>query len=154
MIGYMLTWTAYGSWLQGDKRGWVQDGTICSANPRLQRTNAERLKGLPVTLTKAQQEKVYNAILKHACEKEHEIIAMAVANNHVHLLIKEYDEGPGRLVARYKNAAKKELGEEFAGKSVWTKGFDKRFCTNMEQLSNMIEYIERHTTMTPFVYVV
>ncbi len=26
MIGYMLTWTTYGSWLQGDERGWRKDG--------------------------------------------------------------------------------------------------------------------------------
>ncbi len=26
MIGYMLTRTTYGMWLQGDKRGYVKDG--------------------------------------------------------------------------------------------------------------------------------
>jgi len=26
MIGYMLTRTTYGTWLQGDKRGYVKDG--------------------------------------------------------------------------------------------------------------------------------
>ncbi len=26
MIGYMLTWTTYGTWLRGDKRGYVKDG--------------------------------------------------------------------------------------------------------------------------------
>jgi len=25
MIGYMLTWTTYRTWLQGDKRGYVKD---------------------------------------------------------------------------------------------------------------------------------
>jgi len=25
MIGYMLTWTTYGTWLQRDKRGYVKD---------------------------------------------------------------------------------------------------------------------------------
>ena len=24
MVGYMLTWTTYGTWLQGDERGWVK----------------------------------------------------------------------------------------------------------------------------------
>lgn len=26
MIAYMLTWTTYGTWLQGDKRRYVKDG--------------------------------------------------------------------------------------------------------------------------------
>jgi len=28
LVGYMVTWTTYGSWLQGDKRGFVKDGKI------------------------------------------------------------------------------------------------------------------------------
>jgi len=28
IIGCMITWTTYGSWLQGDKRGYVKDGKI------------------------------------------------------------------------------------------------------------------------------
>ncbi len=27
-IGYMVTWATYGSWLQGDKRGYVKNGKI------------------------------------------------------------------------------------------------------------------------------
>jgi hypothetical protein len=26
IIGYMVTWTTYGSWLPGDERGYVKDG--------------------------------------------------------------------------------------------------------------------------------
>ena len=153
MIGYMLTWTTYGFWLQGDRRGWVKDGVVYSARVGLCRSNAERLKTSPVQLTNTEQAKVYNAMLEHSCEKGHKIFAMAVTKNHVHLLIKEHSEGPGRLSARYKNNARKELGEKFAGKSVWTKGFDNRFCNNAEQLSSMIKYIKGHKKITPFVYI-
>ena len=30
-LGYMITWTTYGTWLQGDERGYVKDGNICPA---------------------------------------------------------------------------------------------------------------------------
>ncbi len=153
MLGYMLTWTVYGSWLQGDRRGWVKDGVTCDANRRLQKANADKMACLPVRFTESQQATIYNAILQHASEKEQEILAMVVANNHVHLLIKECEEEPGRLVARYKNNARKKLGEEFAGKSIWTRGFNKKFYTDAKQLGTMIEYIKGHETITPLVYV-
>jgi hypothetical protein len=25
-VGYMVTWTTYGTWLQGEKKGFVKDG--------------------------------------------------------------------------------------------------------------------------------
>ena len=30
MIAYMLTWTTYGTWLQGDERGYGKDGETFS----------------------------------------------------------------------------------------------------------------------------
>jgi len=37
IIGYMLTWTTYGTWLQGDARGYVKNGKILSENKGLER---------------------------------------------------------------------------------------------------------------------
>jgi len=28
IIGYMVTWTTYGTWLQGEKKGYVKNGKI------------------------------------------------------------------------------------------------------------------------------
>ncbi|MBN1436951.1 MAG: transposase [Sedimentisphaerales bacterium] len=149
----MLTWTTYGTWLQGDQRGWVKDGALRDADLGLKIVNATNLKGSPVRLNTVQQEKVYRAILKHSAEKGHVILAMAVANNHVHLLIKGCDEEPGRLVARYKNNARKGLGEEFGTGPVWTKGFNKRFCNNSRQLKGMVDYIDGHRCLTSWVFI-
>ena len=27
-LAYLITWTTYGTWLPGDQRGWVEDGTF------------------------------------------------------------------------------------------------------------------------------
>jgi len=34
-LGYMLTWTTYGSWLQGDERGYVKDGQTLRGDKEL-----------------------------------------------------------------------------------------------------------------------
>jgi len=39
MIGYMVTWTTYGTWLQGDKRGYVKDGKTLAQNDKLKSAN-------------------------------------------------------------------------------------------------------------------
>ncbi len=45
-LGYMITWTTYGTWLQGDKRGYVKEGEISGENKRLREANlaAQRSK--------------------------------------------------------------------------------------------------------------
>ena len=43
LIGYMLTWTTYGSWLQGDKRGYVKNGEILGSNPELYKSNQDNM---------------------------------------------------------------------------------------------------------------
>jgi len=34
-LGYMLTWTTYGTWLQGDERGYVKDGQVLRGDKKL-----------------------------------------------------------------------------------------------------------------------
>ncbi len=42
-LGYMITWTTYGTWLQGDEKGWVKDGEVLKKNEQLRRDNEQRL---------------------------------------------------------------------------------------------------------------
>ena len=153
MIGYMLTWTTYGSWLQGDRRGWVKDGQVYSDGVCIEGFNAGNLKSKSVVLTEMQQSIVYDSMINHAVEKSHKIFALAVLDNHVHLLIAGCDEEVGRLAARYKNVGTRKLAGEYKGMKVWTKGFDKRFCNHPDQLCKMVEYIRGHEKLTRFVYV-
>lgn len=154
MIGYMFTWTTYGSWLQGDKRNWTKDRKIFAPNPVLKNINTSNLKNSPVILSDCEQSKIFDAILGHALGKQHEVFALAVTENHVHLLIENYCEKPGRIVARYKNNAKKSLADKvWTGKPIWTRGSNKKFCNNEKQLRSMIDYIKQHEKLTPYVYI-
>jgi hypothetical protein len=49
-IGYMITWTTYGSQLQSDKRGFVKKGKIYPENKSLADSNIQRLSKNPVKL--------------------------------------------------------------------------------------------------------
>jgi len=140
----MLTWTTYGSWLQGDNRGYVKDGKILEKNEALQKVNMKKLKIGPVELSCQERQIVREAILNKAESLEQKIYALAVCQNHVHIVAQRISESIEMVVSRYKNAARLALrANGFIGR-VWTRGFDKRFCFNQQDLKTRIEYVQTH----------
>jgi len=51
IVGYMVTWTTYGSWLPGDKRGYVDNSKILSGNIKILERNRRRQKSHIVKLS-------------------------------------------------------------------------------------------------------
>ncbi len=144
MVGYMVTWTTYGTWLQGDKRGYVQDGKILQADTKLETANKKLQKFEIVRLTSEQRKVVEDAILKEAERIGQKILALAVYSNHIHLVAGSGKESIENTVSRYKNVATSALKKTRLTKRIWTRGFDKRFCFNGEQIEQKIEYVRRH----------
>jgi len=87
MIGFMATWTTYGTWLQGDRKGYVKNATTLEVNPELEKSNKELLKHDKVKIPKNLRNTVKNAILKEAEEIGQKVYAIAVYSNHVHIVI-------------------------------------------------------------------
>ncbi|MHC4109654.1 MAG: transposase [Planctomycetota bacterium] len=143
-VGYMLTWTTYGTWLQGEKKGFVKDGKVKGENVTLKKDCEDKLKGPPVRLRVIEKKIVREVILEAAKRFKQNIRAIEVCSNHVHIVC-EYVEVPiGVLVGYYKNAGRKALQKcGYEGK-VWTRGYDKRFCFNVKSLKNRIDYVEKH----------
>ena len=144
IIGYMITWTTYGTWLQGDKRGYVKDGKILRNNDALLQSN---LKGLKNPATKCDSKHcaiVRRAILNKAQEIRQHIYAIAVCSNHVHIVAERTNESIEKVVSFYKNAARLALRSNGFNGRIWTKGFDKRFCFKQEELEKKINYVKDH----------
>ena len=151
MIGCMLTWTTYGTWLQGDRRGYVKNAEVLPADEDLYKANQKQMKFEPVRLSSKQQSIVRKTILGTAEEAGQKIFALAVAGNHLHLLLGPAGEPFRRVVSRYKNTARKAIEAEGFNGQLWTRGFDKRYCNSKEELSNKIQYIARHKNSVIFV---
>ena len=144
MIGFMATWTTYGTWLQGDKKGYVKNGSILDANPELEQSNKEQLKHDKIKIPKDLRTIVKNAILKEAEEIDQKVYAIAICSNHVHIVVESIGKKCGYSVGRFKRAATTALRKFGFANIIWTKGFDKRYCFNEKSLKNRIEYVERH----------
>jgi len=145
MIGYMITWTTYGIWLQGDKRGYVKDGKTLCKNDALLQSNLKRLKNPATRLETEHKTIVRDTILEKAQEIHQQIYAIAVYSNHVHIVAERANESIEKVVSYYKNAARFALRAGGFNGRVWTKGFDKRFCFNSKELQSRINYVKSHT---------
>ena len=143
MIGYMLTWTTYGSWLQGDERGWVKNGTILEPDIRLYLTNKQKLKSAPVKLNESQRRLVKEVISAESKKINHRIYALDVCSNHVHIVAESCSKSISRIVQRYKRVSTYTLQKNGFNGKVWTKGYDKRYCFNVKDLENVISYVSK-----------
>ena len=109
MVGYMVTWTTYGTWLQGDQRGYVRDGKILPADAGLEDANKKMQKSGFVRLTPKQKRVVEEVVVKEAKRNGQEILALAVCSNHIHLVAGKGNESIENAVSRYKNVSSSAL---------------------------------------------
>ncbi len=140
----MLTWSTYGTWLQGNEKGFVKDGEILGVNAALERDCTNKLKGLPVRFGSKEKKIVREAILSASKRFRQKIRALAVYSNHVHI-VAEYVAVPiDVVVGYYKNEARAALRREGLDGKVWARDYDKRFCFDEASLEARIAYLAKH----------
>lgn len=143
-VGYLITWTVYGAWLQGDERGYVKNGEVLRENKALENVNRESLKQEPVRLSSKQKQVVRETILKEASLQGQQVHALTVCSDHVHLVTGYVHTPIEKLVWAYKYATTAALHKNGATGKIWTKGYDKRFCFDNKTLQQKIRYVQRH----------
>jgi REP element-mobilizing transposase RayT len=144
VLGYMLTWTAYGNWLQGDRRKYVKDGQILDPNPLLENKNKENMRFPKVSLTTAQREIIKRAIYEESTELNQKIYTVVVRKSHIHLVVECGFVSAGLAVSHYKNAARLAMESNGFVSRLWTKGFSVRYCFDKNQLNAVIRYVNNH----------
>ena len=127
-LGYMITWTTYGTWLQGDERGYVKNGQTYDGNKALMQRNKKLQSQDMVKLSRNHQQVVRKAITREAESQDQRIHALSVQSNHVHIVAEYTREPISKMVAYYKKSARLALKAEGHNGKLWTKGYDKRFC--------------------------
>ena len=144
VLGYMLTWTAYGSWLQGDRRKYVKNGQILNPNTPLENKNKESMKYPKVSLTAAQRKIIEKAIIEESAGLNQKIYAISIRKSHIHLVTDCNFISAASAVSHYKNAARLAMESNgFVGR-LWTKGFSIRYCFDENQLNKVIQYVNQH----------
>ena len=103
-LGYMVTWTTYGTWLEGEEKGYVKRGQVLGGDKKLREQSKQNQKQATVRLTKRQRILARDAILEGATSTGENIFAIAVFSNHVHLVVGAGGLSVEKVVSRLKSA--------------------------------------------------
>ena len=141
-MGTLLTMTTYGTWLRGDRRGWVDDGIIMPAEPTLELADRRRLKRAPFLFSEGDRIQIGQFIGDSLQSRiNQQILVLSVESWHVHLVVGATSEPVSRVVKCAKDAVRWGLRPS---RPIWSDGYDKRFCFDDESLAARVRYVERH----------
>ena len=154
-ITLFITWTAYGSWLPGDLRGWKhwKKGEQ-QPQPRLEDWCRDRMKEKTVLLDEQHRILVEEVIREHSQIRGWELHAVSVRSNHVHVAVtvvpktgnQDYRvaDGVKRVRDEFKANATRVLrrcDKPIQNEKVWTKGGDIQFIDSEDDLEQVVIYI-------------
>lgn len=160
MRAWLLTWTTYGTWLPGDKRGSVArvrespgprrmhnvpgtpyDGPM----PGLEAAARRSLKGPPIFLNRAQAERITAQFIESAACRGWRLFASAVMCNHVHLVVGADESAkPADLLRTFKSYASRALnadGPRPAGGRWWTTSASRRSLPGETAIEAAVRYV-------------
>ena len=148
-LGYFLTWTTYGTWLPGDRRGWVDgrhrgDSIVQEPRPSLE-AYAKKLLAESEARLNTGQRNLADEVIRQTCT-EHQwcLHALSVRSNHVHLVVTARDAAPGKVMGVLKSQATRTMNnfpDDERRSRWWTEGGSKRILNSQESLEAAIRYV-------------
>ena len=143
-IAFFITWTVYGTFLQGDVRWWkARNEGEKPPQPMLEQWHRRRLNHEIMLLREDHRDTVAAAITKHCQHRDWILHIASPRSNHVHVVVeaKGYD---GKTVRDQLKAnatgALRRLFAEYQGRPVWTKGGDWKCVNSENDLQQVILY--------------
>jgi REP element-mobilizing transposase RayT len=143
-IAYFITWTVYGTWLQGDERGWRRyRGGFEKPQPLLADWRRERLLHPVLLLTHEHREVVAHEIQKHCAHRLWHPWAINPRTNHVHVVITATGFNGGQVRDQLKANCTRRLRETdttFLDRPVWSRGGDWKSINSEDDLATVVLY--------------
>jgi len=147
-LAFFLTWTAYGSWLPGDSRGWVDSrGGVHGPEPRRQALALRRMAEEAVKFDHVQRVAVEEAITAHCRVRGWHLHAVECRSQHVHVVVTAVDSAADDVMKQFKSWATRALkaitGDRGLSSRIrwWTEGGSRRqiFCEG--DLASVVAYV-------------
>ena len=148
-VGFFITWTTYGTWLPGDRRGWVasDEPGVRAADAAREDAARRRMSARPVVLDSRQRRVVETTIRRHCEMRSWELHAVNVRTNHVHLVLSA-DAMPETVMGQLKAWCARRLNEAQASDGSvtrkthwWTEHGSTQWINDQDGLHNAIEYV-------------
>jgi REP element-mobilizing transposase RayT len=153
-----ITWTCYGTWLPGDRRGYVSNtllppggflpkqnvpGTPCTADDPYTQSRARALqKDTTAQLTTELAEVAARALVAAAAKREWRIVRGALMANHVHVVVMNCP-ADGEGVRRVLKGNSQAAVSDHVGQSHrwWTSGGSDRYKNDDQAIAAAIRYV-------------
>ncbi|MCY2987368.1 MAG: transposase [Planctomycetota bacterium] len=146
-LGFLLTWTTYGTWLPGDERGWVWKGHGFQwPDPILKQAARKRMTEPACTLDDEQRDLVEKTIREHCDIRKWHLHAVSCRTNHVHVVVSAHRD-PEDLRDQLKAWCTRKLKDLQRSRSEplrenwWTERGSQRHLGDAESLEAAIVYV-------------
>ena len=165
-LAYFLTWTAYGTWLPGDERGWVaKPGVFRLPDPELAAAAQNRMTEPALVLDNEQRRIVEQTVADHCRIRRWHLHAHNARTKHIHVVVTATRRKPDDVLDQFKAWCTRKLKEHLlktlSGSTVlkpeaqakdphgeltirenwWTQGGSKRQLFTETALENAILYV-------------
>ena len=148
-LGYLLTWTTYGTWLPGDDRGSIShasnrpgDGRAPS-DPRLRDAVLRDMRDVPLILSPPMRDVVTTTIRAHSEVRAWPLLAVNVRSNHAHAVVSAHAK-PVVVLTQFKSWCTRRLREAGLvepGRTVWTRHGSTRYLWDDRALHDACAYV-------------
>lgn len=148
-LAYFITFTTYGTWLQGRDPGWVdrehnEYGTpIPPTDREREALHRNRMRQPEYRLDEARRAVVLQTILEVASHRKWRVWAVHVRSNHAHVVVAAPVK-PEKVMADFKAWASRRLREAFgeeADRDRWTQHGSTKYLWSEESLAEKVEYV-------------
>jgi len=152
-LAYHITWTAYGTWLHGDDRGWIEGGGAGIQPPDESRLRVaeKRMTQAGVTFDEDQRTLIAQVIEDHHRIREWHIYALNVRSNHIHLVVAA-NRAPEEVMNQLKAWCSRKLSDaarlsdlppaKKAGRRKWfTEHGSTKWINDEEYMENAVRYV-------------
>ena len=143
-IAYYITWTLYGTHLQGAETGWRKYGKGFQApQPFLEAWHAKRLKYPIMLLDQRGREIVNDIIARHCVIRSWHLWIANARSNHVHVVVSAPSHRGNIVRDQLKANGTKALRDsipKFLNRPVWTEGGDWQCVDTESDLDEVIRY--------------
>jgi REP element-mobilizing transposase RayT len=144
-LGFFITWTVYGTFLQGDERGWRRRGKGQQLpQPKLNQWHQDRLNHPVLLLGSLARDCVAEAIRQHCLERGWQLWGCSCRSNHVHVVVTAKNYAGSTARDQLKASATRELRiqfKEFVDRPVWTRAGDWESLNSEEDIEAAVLYV-------------
>lgn len=143
-VGFFITWTVYGTFLQGDARWWrKRNSGEQPPQPLLEQWHRDRLKHDVILLSDDHRKVVESEVEFHCQNRGWKLWVVNPRTNHVHVVVTAAGYAGDKVRDQLKaNATRgiREIDKRFVDRPIWTTKGDVQFLKTDDELENAIEY--------------